>query len=91
MTGRLWLFLGATLACSACGVPAPPSSTGGVHVASNAGCPGAIAAVSSGSDYASTNVSVLSTAGHLLSESIISSGSAPPGLTTALSGDVVLP
>jgi DNA-binding beta-propeller fold protein YncE len=58
-------------------------------VESGAGCPGAIAAVSS--DYASTNVSVLSTAGRLLSESIISSGSAPSGLTTALSADVVLP
>jgi hypothetical protein len=70
-------------------VPAPPTSTGGVHVEADAGCPGAVVAVSS--DYASTNVSVLSTSGQLLSESIISSGSTPPGLTTALSGDVVLP
>ena len=86
---RTWLFSSALLACAACGVPAPPSSTGGVHVESNAGCPGALVAVSS--DYASSNVSVLSTTGHLLSESILSSGSAPPGLSTALSGDVVLP
>lgn len=88
MTRRVWLFLGAIFG-SACGVPPPPSSTGGVQVGSNAGCPGAVAVVSS--DYLSSNVSVLSTAGHVLSESMISSGSAPPGLTTALSGDVVLP
>jgi hypothetical protein len=43
------------------------------------------------SDFTSTNVSVLSPMGAVLSESIISSASAPPGLTTALSGDVVLP
>ncbi len=88
MTRRMWVFLSAILG-AACGVPPPPSSTGGVQVQSNAGCPGAVAVVSS--DYLSSNVSVLSTAGHVLSESMISSGSAPPGLTTALSGDVVLP
>jgi hypothetical protein len=50
---RTGLFLAAGFACAACGVPAPPSSTGGVHVESNAGCPGALVAVSS--DYASTS------------------------------------
>jgi hypothetical protein len=43
------------------------------------------------SDYQSTNVSVVSPEGKVLSESIISSGSAPAGLTTPLSGDVVVP
>jgi hypothetical protein len=60
-----------------------------VHLEANAGCPGGIAVVNS--DYQSTNVSVLSPSGALLSESMISSGSAPPGLSAALSGDVVLP
>ena len=43
------------------------------------------------SDYTSTNVSVISPDGKVLSESIVSSGSAPAGISTALSGDVVLP
>ena len=43
------------------------------------------------SDYQSTNVSVVSVADKLLSTSLISSGTTPPGLTAALSGDVVLP
>lgn len=53
-------------------------------------CPRAFAVASS--DYvSSTNVSIVSPNGSVLSESIVSSGSAPPGVTTALSGDVVLP
>jgi hypothetical protein len=43
------------------------------------------------SDYQSTNLSVLSPDGNVLSESIVSSGSASTGLTTPLSGDVVVP
>ena len=53
-------------------------------------CPSALVVASS--DYKSTNISVLSAAsGALLSESVLSSGSAAPGLSAALSGDVVLP
>jgi hypothetical protein len=53
-------------------------------------CPSALVVASS--DYKSTNISVLSAvSGGLLSESIISSGSAVPGLSAALSGDVILP
>jgi hypothetical protein len=53
-------------------------------------CPSALAVEST--DYKSTNISVLSaSSGGVLSESILSSGSASPGLSAALSGDVVLP
>ena len=52
-------------------------------------CPNDIVIIDS--DYQSTNVSVISVADNLLSGSLISTGSTPPGLTEALSGDVVLP
>jgi hypothetical protein len=52
-------------------------------------CPSAFVVVDS--DYMSTDVSVVSPSGALLTGSLISSGSAPPGLTQALSGDVVCP
>jgi hypothetical protein len=87
----LW---GALAACSV----SSAHNSGGVHVdggsvdagdGGGAVCPSALVVASS--DYTSTNISVLSAAGAILSESIVSSASAPPGLTTALSGDVVLP
>ncbi len=63
---------------------------GDAATAGDAGaCPSALVVASS--DYTSTNVSVLTPTGGAASESILSSGSAPPGLSTALSGDVVLP
>ncbi|MBN1610275.1 MAG: hypothetical protein JW940_26845 [Polyangiaceae bacterium] len=43
------------------------------------------------SDYQSVNVSLLGLDGEVLSTSLISSGSKKPGLSAALSGDVVLP
>jgi hypothetical protein len=52
-------------------------------------CPSAFVVVNS--DYMSTDVSVVSPSGALLTGSLISSGAAPPGLTQALSGDVVSP
>ncbi len=52
-------------------------------------CPAGL--VVGSSDFASTNISALSASGAVLSESLISSASAPLGLTTALSGDIVLP
>jgi hypothetical protein len=42
-------------------------------------------------DYMSTNVSVLKPDGTVLSPSIISTAAMPPGLSMALSGDVILP
>src|SRR3954468_24346113 len=80
-------FLGSLAACN---VSTAPASTGGVQLdGGGAGCPSALTVASS--DYVSTNVSVISPTGAVLSQSIISSASAPPGLTTALSGDVVFP
>jgi len=43
------------------------------------------------SDFSSTAVSLLTSDGSLCAPDIITSGSRPPGLLTALSGDVVLP
>src|SRR5258706_15713770 len=77
---------------AACNVAKAPASPGGVPLDAGmepGSCPSAMVVASS--DYVSTNVSVLATSGAPLSDSIISSASAPPGLTTALSGDVVVP
>ncbi len=92
---------------AACNVSDAARSTGGVQLpdgspmgmtdaggdadagGTGAQCPRAISVGST--DYASTNVSIVSPRGAVLSESIISSGSASPGVTTALSGDVVFP
>lgn len=71
-----------------CDVPDPPASTGGVDTASSACGHGIVVA---SSDYASTSVALVSTDGVVLSESILSSASASSGISTPLSGDVVLP
>jgi hypothetical protein len=93
----LGILVGGALA--ACNVSAAPASSGGVNLDGGAAeggdasaariCPSAL--VVANSDFTSTSVSVLSPAGAVLSASIISSSSAPSGLTTPLSGDVVLP
>jgi hypothetical protein len=82
------LSLGA--AAAGCDV-SPPGGSGGVGGAGGgaAGCPRALVVASS--DYASTNVSVVSAGGEVLSASLISSASAGVGASAALSGDVVLP
>jgi hypothetical protein len=67
---------------SGCNVPEPIASTGGAG-------PQGVVVVSS--DYQSTNISAVATDGRVLSESILSSASAAPGISAALSGDVVLP
>src|SRR4051812_27276666 len=87
---REWLGLGACVLAVACSSDGP-SSTGGFAVTPVPGssCPAGY--VVSESDYTSTNIRALSSAGSVLSSSFISSGSAPPGLTTALSGDVTFP
>jgi hypothetical protein len=87
----LALFTGAVGGCSLS--PVAPSS-GGVDGGGGAtpACPHAPhALVVADSDYMSTNVSVLSNDGAVLSGSILSSAAMPPGLTAALSGDVDLP
>jgi len=83
-----WLGFVACLAV-ACGAKAP-ATTGGFQLEPGAAdC--AQGYVLADSDYTSTNISALSPTGAVLSASLISSGAAPPGLTTALSGDVVFP
>ncbi len=69
------------------GVPKDDASTPDGSVAPNCGSALAICM----SDFQSTNVSVISLDGKVLSSSIISSGSASPGISAPLSGDVVLP
>ena len=59
------------------------------YTASARACASAVAVISS--DYKSTNVSAISATGTVLSESILSSGSAAAGLSAPLSGDVSLP
>src|SRR4051812_13957885 len=82
--------ISAALALAGCNVSRQASDTGGVDLTDAAGlCPKGLVIASS--DYTSTNISLATAAGAVVSESILSSGSAPPGLTTALSGDVVLP
>lgn len=77
------------LGVCACDVPAPPRDTGGVASASSGDCARGLVVVSS--DYQSSNVSLLALDGAVLSSSFISSASRPPGLSAALSGDVVTP
>jgi hypothetical protein len=85
-----------------CNVSSEAKSTPGVNLpdtgltgndagdaATSVACARGVSVVNS--DYQSTSVSVVSPEGKVLSEAIISSGSAPAGLTTPLSGDVVLP
>jgi hypothetical protein len=54
-------------------------------------CARAFVVSSTSSDFASTNISLVSPVGGILTETLISSGSAPTGLSTPLSGDVVTP
>lgn len=89
MAMRLGLGFCLCVTLFGCGAKAP-TETGGFQLDPSAkACPAAYAIANS--DYTSTNVSAISPTGVVLSESVISSGSAPPGLTTALSGDVAFP
>lgn len=89
MALKSWGILGVCGVVAACGARAP-SSTGGFQLDPESGtCPSAYAITNS--DFTSTSISAMSTTGAVLSDSVISSGSAPPGLTTALSGDIVFP
>jgi hypothetical protein len=82
------LLLSATL--GGCNLTPITPPTGGVDGdAGSSSCPQDLVVIDT--DYMSTNVSVVSTAGDVLSGSIISTAAAPPGLSMALSGDVVAP
>ena len=80
----------ATLLVAACNVPEPPGSSGGVSLQSTP-CGRGVVVVSSGSDYASTNVSLADLDGVGVSPSFLSSGAVPAGASAAFSGDVVAP
>lgn len=102
MVRNTWVLFSLGALIAGCNVSESAKSTPGVNLpdtgvmggdagdgAAPLACARGISVVSS--DYQSTNVSVASPEGKVLSESIISSGSAPAGLTTPLSGDVVVP
>jgi hypothetical protein len=102
MVKNTWMLFSMGAMIVGCNVAESAKSTPGVNLpdtgvtGSDAGdgaapiaCARGVSVVSS--DYQSTNVSVVSPEGKVLSESIISSGSAPSGLTTPLSGDVIVP
>ena len=71
-----------------CGAPAPPPGTGGEALELGQ-CGRGMVVVQS--DYQSTNVSLMDRTGEVVSSSFLSSGSADPGLSAALSGDVAVP
>lgn len=75
-------------AVAGCGAPAPPDGTGGGTLPEGQ-CGRGMVVVQS--DYQSTNVSLTDAGGEVVSSSFISSGSADPGLSAALSGDVAAP
>ena len=80
---RLLLMLAVVSALVCCGVD--PGAGASAPELSGTPC----RVVSVNSDYASTSVTLLDAEGRLCADTVISSGSAPPGLVTALSGDVV--
>jgi hypothetical protein len=91
-----WIGAACTGAIAACNVSSGPATSGGVSLDGGANegqdggaCPTFLGVVDS--DFMTSNVSVLSSTGEALSPSIISSGSTSPGVSAALSGDVVLP
>jgi hypothetical protein len=78
-----------TLALAGCGAPEPPGNTGGTEIPAG---PCGRGAVVVSSDYHSTNVSLVSWSGEVLSASFVSSASSGSGsLSAPLSGDVVTP
>ncbi|MBW2524743.1 MAG: hypothetical protein JRI23_11230 [Deltaproteobacteria bacterium] len=81
--------LAALLALAAgCNAPEPPASTGGTDVPPGA-CGRGTAVV--GTDYQSTNVSLVGVEGQVLSSSFLSSATSSAGLAAPLSGDVAAP
>ena len=71
-----------------CNAPDPPPTTGGTDLPPGACGRGAVVI---GSDYQSTNVSLVGVEGEVLSPSFLSSATSSAGLTAPLSGDVAVP
>jgi len=89
-------LLGAALVAAvgslaaACDVPSPaPGAGASLGEEDSGGCARGFVVVSS--DYQSTSVGLVGLDGTVLAPSLVSSGSAAPGLSAALGGDVVLP
>lgn len=80
----------AALACglAGCGADRPPPDTGGVDLPETP-CGRGVVVVAS--DYASSSVALADAAGTVVSESFVSSASAPAALGAPLSGDVAAP
>jgi len=84
------LLVASGLCAAACDVPPPSAAAGGAPDApAPGGCARGFVVVST--DYQSTSVGLVGGDGTVLAPSLLSSGSAAPGLSTALGGDVVLP
>lgn len=87
-----WTRGALLLALSACDVPAPPASSGGVPALANAApgpCGRGFSVIES--DYQSVNVALVSLEGAVLTESLTKSRVVSSGADVSLSGDVVLP
>ncbi|MCC6217343.1 MAG: hypothetical protein IT376_20970 [Polyangiaceae bacterium] len=82
--------LGA-LALAACDVRALDPGRSPVDAGGDGACGRGVAVISIGDDYQSANVSALGVDGAVLSGSLLSSASRPPGLVAPLGGDAVLP
>lgn len=100
MNAKRLLFVLYSLSLAvACGVDSNEAPSGGIDLGEGGegGEPGdsgenAVRGfVVSGTDYTSTNISLLSVDGVVQSASFVSSGSETPGLSAALGGDVTLP
>jgi hypothetical protein len=90
LASQFALIATAAWLVAACGVSSPAGSTGGTSEPAGA-CGRGLVVVDVGSDYQSSNVSLVGYDGRVLSQSLISSASASTGLSEPLSGDVVAP
>ncbi len=90
MSAKLWLL---AIALTACDVPViRPNEVGlGYTWASNGQCPRGLAVVDTLDQSQSSNIALASLTGQMLSPSVMSSASSPPGLTAALGGDIAFP
>lgn len=89
MSLRAWL---GALLLTACDVPAPPASSGGVPELADVepgACGRGFSVVES--DYQSVNVALLSLEGTVLTDSLVASQVLASGAGVSLSGDVVIP
>jgi hypothetical protein len=87
LSGAPLVALALCAATAGCDPPAPPPVHGAELTLGRCGRGVAVVAT----DYASTNVALLDRSGSVATSSLLTSGSAPAGLSAPLSGDVALP